>query len=180
MIMPKHSILFIIISLLLSLEGNLYAQSMDVIKLNDGSILQGQVLELKDSVYTVQTSNLGAIKVPQENVVTIAKPDSLVPNEMPSPAGNTSSALQSQVQNMQGNILANPEIMEDVKKLLENPEVMSILSDKNFINDMLTYDQKKIESNQKTQELFNNPQIQSLIQKINQTMPQNQDQPAQP
>ena len=174
--MNKHSILYIFI-LLAFFPGNLHAQSTDVIKLNDGSVLKGQVLELKDNVYTIQTSNLGAVKIPQENVLSIAKPGDPPATENHQPTTSGPSALQSQVQSMQNNILSNPEIMEDVKKLLENPQVMSILSDKGFVNDVLTYDQKKIESNQKTQELFNNPEIQALIEKINQKL---SPKPAQP
>jgi len=78
--------------------------------------------------------------------------------------------LKSQVQQVQAKILSDPSLMEDIQHILENEEIKTILSDPKLLNDVMSLDQNKIQQNDNVQNLMNNPQMQELINKIQQKM----------
>ena len=72
---------------------------------------------------------------------------------------------------MQGNLLSDPQIMEDIQNALNDPQVQTLLSDPTLLDDVLTYDPETIQNNDTIQDLMQNPKIQDLINKIQQKIP---------
>ncbi|MBI5150563.1 MAG: hypothetical protein HZA28_07325 [Candidatus Omnitrophica bacterium] len=142
-----------------------HAQSVKTVTLKDGSVIKGNVLQLVDGVYTLETDNLGKITVPEAEIVSITA------ESAPAPAntGDTASAsLKGQVQQVQANLLSDPGIMAEMQNIMQDPEIRGVLSDPAFMQAIMSYDPSQIQQNEKTQYLLQNPKFQSLMEKIRQ------------
>jgi len=155
----------------LSLVIVCHAQTQKTITLKDGSILKGKVLGLKDNIYTVETSDLGTITVPAGNIVNIASPQKASTQKQVGQGDTQKAELKKQMQQIQGAIMADQDIMSDMEGLANNEEVRAMLSDPELLNDVMSMDPDKIQGNSKVQNLMNNPQIQQLMQKIQKKYP---------
>jgi len=166
--MKKYSLIFIFAITLFSLNTASYAEITKIITLKDGSILKGKVIELKDGIYTFETSNLGNINISKSDVLSIASPETLTTSsERINGVDDAQKAqLKRQVEQIQGTILADEEITTEIQKIVEDDEIRSMLSDPNLLNDMMSFDQNKIQQNESVQDLMNNPKIQNLMNKI--------------
>ena len=161
----KRNLYFLLTFLLLLFPSISNAQEAKVITLKDGSTLKGQVLELNNQTYKVQTENLGVVSIPEADVVSIQAASAVSTDSL---AG--SGDLKNQVNQLQGQIMADPKIIDEIQKLTQDEEVMKILSDENFIKDVMSYDENKIKNNEKVNELMANPQMKELIEKVNQQL----------
>jgi len=171
--MKKYPFISFFAIAFLSLSVVTYAQPIKVIKLKDGSILQGKVLELKENVYTLETSNLGTVNIPESDVLSISSPELLNPSL--DPASDAKKVeLKQKVDQLQGTILADPGLMEEIQNLVNNEEIKAMLSDPKLLNDAMSFDPDKIQQNKNVQDLMKNPQIQNLMNKIQQKIPAQQ------
>ena len=144
------------------------AQSAKIITLKDGSVIKGNVLQLTNGVYTLETGNLGKINVPEPEVVSITAESAPVPPG----TGNTGSAsLKGQVQEVQTNLLSDPEVMTEIQNIMQDPEIRGVLSDPAFMKAIMSYDPNQIQQNEKTQYLLQNPKFRSLMEKIQKKIP---------
>ncbi len=148
-------ILFVI---LLGIASPLYAQSAKVITLKDGSVIKGEVLRLEDHAYTIETPNLGKVQIPEADILTIT-------SEQPA-AQPSASQFESRTNQMQADILSDPALLSDVQAMMQDQETVAIFSDPKLMEDIMSRDPAKIESNPKVQTLLQNPHMQALIQKI--------------
>jgi len=174
--MKKYSYIHIIAIILLSLSSNSYAQASKIITLIDGSVLKGKVIQLQDNIYTIETTTLGQVDIPESNILSIASPEAANTQDQQSNENqNTQKAqLQKQAQQMQGNILSNPELMTDIQNIINDEEIQATLSDPKLLNDILSYDQEKIQQNENVQNLMQNPKMLNLMNKIHQKTPDQQ------
>ncbi len=155
---------FITTALSFTLTIPAWAQSIKTITLKDGSVIKGEIAQLADDVYTIKTSDLGEVRVPEPNVMSIVAEGT--------PAQDTTNAsLKGQVQEIQTSLLSDPEIMKEMQSIMEAPEIRGVLSDPAFMNAIMSYDPDKIQQNEKTQYLLKNPKFQSLMEKIRQKIP---------
>lgn len=144
-----------------------FAQSTKTITLKDGSVVKGNVLQLADGVYTLETDNLGKITVPEAEVVSITAEAAPAPQE-----DNTASAsLKSQAQEIQTNLLSDPSIMAEIQNIMQDPEIRGVLSDPAFMRAIMSYNPDQIQQSEKTQYLLQNPKFQSLMEKIQKKLP---------
>lgn len=141
-----------------------------VITLKDGSALQGEVVGMQDNTYEIQTSNLGNLLISADDVMNISVQSFVPQQQTPQNAALTpaNSDLKNQVQSMQNTIMADPAFMGDLEMLVQDPEIQAILTDENFVQDIMSYDQNKIGSNEKTTQLMNNPKMRALMDKMGQ------------
>lgn len=145
-----------------------HAQSAKIITLKDGSVIKGNVLQLADGVYTLETGNLGKVTVAESEIISITAEPAPVPPD----TGNTGSAsLKGQVQEMQTSLLSDPEVMTEIQNIMQDPEIRGVLSDPAFMNAIMSYDPNQIKQNEKTQYLLQNPKFQSLMEKIQKKLP---------
>ena len=145
-----------------------HAQSAKVITLKDGSVIKGNVLQLADGVYTLETGNLGKVNVAESEIVSIAVESAPAAPNM----GDTASAsFKGQAQEIQTGLLSDPEVMVEIQNIMQDPEIRGVLSDPAFMNAIMSYDPNQIQQNEKTQYLLQNPKFQSLMEKIRQKLP---------
>ena len=167
----KLSILIVLF--LFSLTVTASADSIKTISLKDGSIIKGKILELTNGKYKVETPNVGTLEIKDEDIVTITTGD------LPPPIANTNTlaapsapltGFQSQMQQFQNQLMANPSAMSGIMGLANDPSITSILSDPSISKDIMSYDPEKIQNNPKIQELMQNPKMQELINSLSQQM----------
>lgn len=170
--MKKTLLTFFLTLTLLGLTTNALAQTAKIITLKDGSILKGKVLQLNNGIYTIETSNLGHVDIPESDVLSITAPEA---SSLPAAqAGNTTmqaGQLQAQVQEIQGSILSDPGLMTELQSLLDDKEIQEMLSDPKLLNDVMSYDPEKIQQNPDVQNLMKNPKMLELMNKIQQKIP---------
>jgi len=122
--LPK---LILTLALTLLLTHPLHAQSVKIIKLKDGSALKGEVIQLANGIYTIKTSNLGEIDIPESDILSIAAPGAVV-QESTQSSGSENNAIKSQVQQVQGALLSDPKLMMEIQEVMQNEEVMKMLN----------------------------------------------------
>ena len=145
-----------------------HAQAAKVITLKDGSVIKGNVLQLTDGIYTLETDNLGKVNVAESEIVSIAAES---PPALQATGDTASAALKGQAQEIQTNLLSDPSIMAEIQNIMQDPEIRGVLSDPAFMNAIMSYDPKQIQQSEKTQYLLQNPKFQSLMEKIQQKLP---------
>ena len=155
----------------LALCAHAQSASLRTITLKDGSVIKGNVLQLADGVYTIETGNLGKVNVAESEIVSIAaeaapaQPQDTVPS---------SASLKSRAQEIQANLLSDPEVMTEIQNIMQDPEIRGVLSDPAFMNAIMSYDPAQIQHNEKTQYLLQNPKFRSLMEKMRKKLPASQ------
>ena len=145
-----------------------------LIHLRDGSSLTGNVLSLNRGEYTIQTKNLGVMKVREDDIVSISNPgfapqeaqaaEPLMPGQMAPHL--TKSNLGHQVQTLQSSIMGDPELVEDIQVLMSDPEIVKIIQDETFMQKIMTLDMDSIENDPRYRDLMYNPRMRRFIQKL--------------
>ncbi len=175
---------FLILSLILILGNPAYAETQKTITLKDGTVIKGEVVGFGNGQYTIKTKNLGELSVDDSNIVSINVTNSAAS----SLSGSNSSLLsgfgglsalggaggnsefESQIQQLQGSILSNPQFMDQIQTLLSDPEIAALLADQELMSDLLSYDPSRLEGNAKVQKLMQNPKLKQLMNQIQATM----------
>ena len=149
---------------------HIQAPALRIITLQDGSILKGEITELKDHVYAIESPLLGQLRIQESDIVSIQNIQSFY-----TPAANASEGknlspenaqFMNQVQHIQSNILSDPKLILEIQNLAQDKEFMSILLDENFMKDILSFNLYHLEENKKFKDLLNNPKIKELIEKV--------------
>jgi hypothetical protein len=182
MFRPQH-IIFGAILFLFCLRVDIVAASPKEIHLKDGSKIVGELVSFNQGVYTVKTENLGTVQLAESDVVSVlaeAAPQTAVVNSVVQPQGEPSvdmGALMAsnpefaqQIASVQGQISQNPDMMQAVQGLTQDPEVVALVSDPAFVSELMAAmnqgDPQAIANNPKVQKLLNNPNMRAAMQKI--------------
>lgn len=164
----KRISLLILIALILSVPAR--AQSEKTIILKDGTVLKGSLVELKNNIYTIQTSHLGQVQINESDITSINSgqaPAVSNSNLMKLTGGN--SELTGKMQEMQQNIMENPEIMKEITALVSDEEIQILLKDPQLVQDISTMDPARVQDNGKVQALMQNQKFKALIDKLQQS-----------
>ena len=148
-----------------------FASPTRIITLKDGSVLKGEILGFSDGQYTVNTPNLGQIKLKDADILRIDSPGNAA---AASTNAQPSSSLKSQVQQIQGKVLQDKNLVNEFQNLLQDPKIIQLLSDPSFVKDIMSYDEETIRNNPGVQQLLQNSQIQQLMKEIGQKYSQPQ------
>lgn len=139
--------------LLFVFAGELFAGEVRRIELNDGSLLYGKIVSLKDGVYTVNTMSLGSVKIEESKIRVIRfKSDD--------------QAAKEQIQAMQKLMLSDKEIINVIASLKDDPDVQKILKDPALMKAINSGDLETLISNPKFLKLLSNPKILNIKEKV--------------
>ena len=194
----KKTPTLLLLALFLSWIFPVYAQSMRIITLKDGSKIKGKLIQVQDSIYTIETNHLGVINLHESNIIAITSekhPQDSHNNQDPqqqqfeesgeakskeqsgqidfseyNTQGLSQQDFQNSIQQFQQEFLSDEETVSSIQTLLKNPEVNSILSDPNLLQDVMSFDPQQIQSNPKVHQLMENPQMIEIINKITEQM----------
>ena len=133
------------------------------ISLNDGSQIIGDIQGLAKGIYTINTSNLGTLQVPQEKIITINYNENKAntANIDSKKAENAIGAIQQKINN-------NPQLLNGVKALQQDGDVQAILGDKHLLESVKSGDIGALITDPKIQNLMNNPKVKALGEQLQQ------------
>ena len=149
------------------------AQKTQTITLKDGTVLKGQLKDITDGHYIIDTVNFGQVQILATNVVSITAGNALpqpvsepstpqIPN-FTNPFGGGQSQLMGQASQMQQSIMGDPQMMAEVQKILGDPEIAAILQDPKVMQDVMSMNPQTIQNNPNIQSLMQNPKMQQLL-----------------
>ena len=151
----------IVIIILVGISCNsAYAGEQGEIELIDGSVIYGEIVSLKEGVYTILSSSMGDLKISESKVRAIRFPShdankknrgSLKDNSKP-----------PEIQALQESLINNEDILNIILSLQDDPKVQKILNDPTMMNSVLSGDIQSLMSNPKFLELLNHPKIKEI------------------
>ncbi len=158
--------------LLVLFVSSVFAASTKYITLKDGSVIKGELVSFENGTYTVQTENLGLLQLPEANVISVATGGTVAQ----APAAAAQPDFAKNVSAMQSQIMADPQTMEAVQAMAEDPEIVAMISDPNFIKKLTTaVSSDNIDSvadDPRLQELMGNPKMKALVEQLQEKAPQ--------
>jgi hypothetical protein len=145
------------------------SQMEKTITLTDGTSLKGEVSAMTDGTYTITTPSMGAVKIAEKDIASIVT-NSTLPAATLAPASAAVTpvniAQSPEFQAVQTQIMNDPQLMGDIQKLVQDPDVMAVLSDPSFIALVQSGKQEEIAADPRIQKFSQNPNVQALIQKV--------------
>lgn len=158
--------------LILLFVPSVFAASTKYITLKDGSVIKGELVSFDNGTYTVQTENLGLLQLPEGNVISVATGGAVAQ----APVAASKPEFAKNVSDMQSQIMADPQTMEAVQAMAEDPEIVAMISDPNFIKKLTTAvsndNVESVADDPRLQELMGNPKMKALVQQLQEKAPQ--------
>ncbi len=81
-------------------------------------------------------------------------------------ANSRNGDFSAQVQDMQNQLLSNPQAMEEIQALSQDPQFLAILSDPAVMAAINSQDVNSLQTNPKLKQLIANPKMRALIQRL--------------
>jgi hypothetical protein len=169
--------IFLSMALSIGIFSPAFAEELKKFALKDGSVIRGELISFDKGMYTVKSENLGQLLLSENNVVSVVN-ESLVPVVQAAPqaavapqaAAAGTGGFSSQVSAMQNQIMSNPQTMQAIQLMAEDPEIMSLISDPAFVQQLTAAlsgnNIEGVASDPRIQKLMANPKMQALIQQI--------------
>ena len=133
--------------------------------LRDGTVIQGEIKNLQDDVYTVETDMLGTVRVRKQDIRTIDHSDG---STIGSPVGspNGSPPEQAELQAMQSRMMQIPNLISMIQGLQSNPDVQAILADPEIISALASGDYTTLMNHPKIIALTSNAEVREIIDEV--------------
>ena len=156
----------ILCSVLFSLNTAVYCGQLNKIELTDGSVINGEIVSYADSVYTINTANLGKITVEAKKVFKIESANYVLPATPANPVAQTDTPTSSQVATYGQTLMQNPENAAIVVGLTSNPELQTMAQDPEILEAAKRNDIQALMKNPKFMNIVNSPEMQEAVKKI--------------
>ena len=147
-----------------------FAATAKQIALKDGSVIKGELVSFENGIYTIQTENLGRLQLPEVDVVSVANEGAATQAPAMAQQAGATPEFSNKVSAMQTKIMGDPQAMQTVQAMAEDPEISAMISDPNFIKQLTSAvsgnDMNSVADNPNIQRLMNNPKMQAFIQQL--------------
>jgi hypothetical protein len=153
--------------LLLSLWfGSVLAGDLREVELYDGTILTGELLSVRDGVYTLKSPSLGTITLEASKVraMRLHAPA----NVAPAPQSPVQPALDVQIQRLQQTMLGDAAIMQLLTSLLNDPEIQTLLADPAILQAVQSQDFHTLMAHPRVQQLLLHPTVRDINKRLTQ------------
>jgi len=146
------------------------ASSVKHITLKDGSVIKGELVSFENGIYTLQTDNLGRLQLPESNVASVS--NEMIGAPVPQMGQQPASApnFSNKVSVLQAQIMNDPQTMQAVQAMAEDPEIAAMIADPAFVKQLTAaVSNNNVESvadDPKIQQLMSNPKMQALIRQL--------------
>jgi hypothetical protein len=160
--MKSTIVCFYILFVLLS--SNAVGSEPVQIQLIDGSMIPGEIISFSEGVYTLRSGSLGTLKI-DESQIKLIRMDShgSAPWE---PVNTSNGSVDNTIQALQQSMTQNPQIMEMIQALQNDPEIQSLLQDEGIMDAVTAGDINTLMSNPKFIQIFENPSIQQIQKEV--------------
>ena len=133
------------------------------IELRDGSVISGEVVSAANGVYRIHSANLGEIQVRESDVAAI-RPGATGTATPGAPTG--SDGRTGDLAAIQQQLLGNPQTMDSITRLQNDPGITAALADPEFARLILSGDLETLRNDPRFQRLLENPAIQAIVGQV--------------
>jgi hypothetical protein len=144
--------------------SNAFASEPVQIQLTDGSMISGEIISFREGVYTLQSGSLGTIKIDESQIKLIRMDSHGTAPWQPENASNGS--VDNTIQTLQKSMTQNPQIMEIIQTLQNDPEIQSLIQDKDIMEAVTAGDINTLMSDPAFIKIFENPSIQQIQKEV--------------
>ncbi len=163
--------------------GEVLAGNILEFGLKDGSVISGELVSYGQGVYTVKSSVLGIIKIPESKVdfmrsgsapaeqkrrepasAATANRGQVKTVQEPPPAANMDA--EADLRAMQGKILGDKAMMSKITAIQNDPEIQEILQDPALMQAINSGDIGALMANPKVVKLLQNPSMQDALRSM--------------
>ena len=134
------------------------------IELIDGSTVYGEIVSLKNGVYTIDSDSMGSLKISKSKIRVIRFRSQGVNKSVRENSQKTDK--NSDIQDIQKSILADEGIFNIILSLQDDPKIQEILKDPETMRAVQSGDLQSLMSNPKFMELLNHPKIKAINRKV--------------
>jgi hypothetical protein len=153
--------LFILIAVV---SGNATGNEPVQIQLIDGSMISGQITSFREGVYILQSDSLGTIKV-DESQIKLIRMDSHGTTQW-EPVNAPNGSVDNTIQDLQKSMTQNPQIMEMIQTLQNDPEIQPLIKDEGIMKAVTAGDINTLMSDPEFIKIFENPSIQQIQKEV--------------
>jgi hypothetical protein len=146
------------------LVSDVSAGEVREIELNDGSVINAEIVSLNGGIYTLKSNTLGTVKIDESKIRAIRLKSSGERSRGQETSTQTNADLQVQV--LHQLMLGDKEIMGMILSLLNDPEIQTILEDPSIIKAVNAGDIDTLLSNPKFIKLLDNPTVRNITRKV--------------
>ncbi len=139
-----------------------HAAGLQVIELNDGSVLTGEVVSLSNGIYTIRTESLGTLKIEEYRVRAMRIKEASEKAASAQSPNNVSGDVKS----LQNRMMSDREIMDMIRSLQNDPEFQKILEDPEVMKAVQSGDVSALVTNPKFMKLIDNSTVQEIKKKV--------------
>ena len=150
--------------LIIFLLGNTVASQVAQVQLIDGSVISGQVISFKEGFYTLRSDSLGTMTIDESQIQLIRMDPS--GTDPWSPAGTKNDSIKRTMQSIQESIANDPQIMELIRTLQNDPAIEALIQDETIMDDLNAGNINGLMANPEFIKLFENPSIQQIQKEI--------------
>ena len=143
--------------------GTAHAGEPAEIELVDGSTVYGEIVSLKNGVYTIDSDSMGSVKISKSKIRVIRFRSRGVKTDVGE--NSQKSDKSSDIQGIQKSLLADEDIFKIILSLQDDPKIQEILNDPETMKAVQSGDLQSLMSNPKFMELLNHPKIKAINKK---------------
>ena len=163
-IMRKFIILAIFV---LSINTAVFADSPEqIITLKDGSQIKGKLVGINNGTYTIQVPVVGDVHASIADVISVTNDIAPTPATGPTQRSGNAPNYDQQIAANQKQLMSDPESMELLHQMMQDPQIMKLLQDPSLIKAVTSRDYGSVQNNPSVQKLLNTPQMQAILQKL--------------
>lgn len=140
--------------------NNLSYAGVDRIELTDGSVILGKIVSYGGGVFTIRSDTLGTITLGKDKIRDIRIEASGASSNHT--AGQGGTLLKNRVKVLQESMAKNPDILESISSLQNDPDVQQVLKDPELMKAINSGDIQKLMSSHKFMKLLNKQEIKQI------------------
>ena len=153
---------FLLLSLwVISATGQ--AGTANQIQLSDGSLIQAEIISFSNGVYKVHSEALGTLSIAEDRVQSIQPKSKATGTPMQLKA--TEPPVRQRVQGLEQKLTSDPETMEMLLDLTDDPSMLGVLEDKKLMRAIQQGNLNKIIQDPKIPTLMKSKAVERIIQR---------------
>jgi hypothetical protein len=138
------------------------AAATQQIELSDGSILFGRVVSCTERSCTIETEAEGRREIDRDRIRSFADaPPKKLGHAVPVPS---TAGSAPDIESLQKSLASDPQVMDRILSLQEDPEIQEILNDPEIMNAVARGDLTTLMANPRFLDLLDHPTIRDIQQ----------------
>ena len=163
--MKRTHIILIFLTMLLAISiGTAHAGEPTEVELIDGSVVYGEIVSLKNGIYTIKSDSMGTFVISKSKIRAIRFRSQGVNKGVRENPQKTDKG--SDIQDVQKSLLADQDIFKIILSLQDDPKIREILNDPETMKAVQSGDIQSLMANPKFMELLNHPKIKAINKKV--------------